>query len=295
MSIEAVGIGHVSNRQVAKTNLKSSQSFTSNPEVDEEKSNATKYMIGATALAAVIGLGVLGYKGKLGKGIQEFLGGAEKAAEKGTKGAKETGESAGSASKSLSEGAEKSGEKVGNSTTNVEPKAPEKAAEKGTKGAQETGESAGSASKSLSEGAEKSGEKVGNSTPNAEPKAPEKAAEVPNADTKAPDLSQGLKPISTKHSDGRYACKIAPNGTKTVINRVPLTEGRTHVSTSITKDGYSYLKFVTYDKNKKVLETDECITMPTFVTFAHPGNHGYAEAKKEVFAKLREGLKWEEK
>ena len=246
MSIEAVGIGHVSNRQVAKTNLKSSQSFTSNPEVDEEKSNATKYMIGATALAAVIGLGVLGYKGKLGKGIQEFLGGAEKAAEKGTK------------------------------------------------GAQETGESAGSASKSLSEGAEKSGEKVGNSTPNAEPKAPEKAAEVPNADTKAPDLSQGLEPISTKHSDGRYACKIAPNGTKTVINRVPLTEGRTHVSTSITKDGYSYLKFVTYDKNKKVLETDECITMPTFVTFAHPGNHGYAEAKKEVFAKLREGLKWEE-
>ena len=247
MSIEAVGIGHVSNKQVAKTNLKSSQSFTSNPEVDEEKSNAAKYMIGATALAAVIGLGVLGYKGKLGKGIQEFLGGAEKAAEKGTKGAKETGESA------------------------------------------------GSASKSLSEGAEKSGEKVGNSTPNAEPKAPEKAAEVPNADTKAPDLSQGLEPISTKHSDGRYACKIAPNGTKTVINRVPLTEGRTHVSTSITKDGYSYLKFVTYDKNKKVLETDECITMPTFVTFAHPGNHGYAEAKKEVFAKLREGLKWEEK
>ena len=247
MSIEAVGIGHVSNRQVAKTNLKSSQSFTSNPEVDEEKSNATKYMIGATALAAVIGLGVLGYKGKLGKGIQEFLGGAEKAAEKGTKGAKETGESA------------------------------------------------GSASKSLSEGAEKSGEKVGNSTPNVEPKAPGKAAEVPNADTKAPDLSQGLEPISTKHSDGRYACKIAPNGTKTVINRVPLTEGRTHVSTSITKDGYSYLKFVTYDKNKKVLETDECITMPTFVTFAHPGNHGYAEAKKEVFAKLREGLKWEEK
>ena len=246
MSIEAVGIGHVSNKQVAKTNLKSSQSFTSNPEVDEEKSNAAKYMIGATALAAVIGLGVLGYKGKLGKGIQEFLGGAEKAAEKGTKGAKETSESAGSASKSLSEGAEKSGEKVGNSTSNVEPK------------------------------------------------APEKAAEVPSADTKAPDLSQGLEPISTKSSDGYNAYKIAPNGTKTVINRVPLASGGTHVSTSITKDGYSYLKFVTYDKNKKVLETDECITMPTFVTFAHPGDHGYAEAKKEVFAKLREGLKWEE-
>lgn len=248
MSIEAVGIGHVSNRQVAKTNLKSSQSFTSNPEVDEEKSNATKYMIGATALAAVIGLGVLGYKGKLGKGIQEFLGGAEKAAEKGTKGAKETGESA------------------------------------------------GSASKSLSEGAEKSGEKVGNSTPNVEPKAPEKAAEVPNADTKAPDLSQGLEPISTKYSKGHYAYKIAPNGTETEIVRRPTKEGGTRVSTNISsKDGYSYLKFVTYDKNKKVLETDECIDMPTFATFAHPGDPGYAEAKKEVFAKLREGLKWEEK
>lgn len=246
MSIEAVGIGHVSNRQVAKTNLKSSQSFTSNPEVDEEKSNAAKYMIGATALAAVIGLGVLGYKGKLGKGIQEFLGGAEKAAEKGTKGAKETGESA------------------------------------------------GSASKSLSEGAEKSGEKVGNSTPDVEPKAPEKAAEVPSADTKAPDLSQGLEPISTKYSDGHNAYKIAPNGTKTVINRAPFKEGGTRVSTSITKDGYSYLKFVTYDKNKKVLETGEWINMPTFVNPAKPGDHGYAEAKKEVFAKLREGLKWEE-
>lgn len=247
MSIEAVGIGHVSNRQVAKTNLKSSQSFTSNPEVDEEKSNATKYMIGATALAAVIGLGVLGYKGKLGKGIQEFLGGAEKAAEKGTK------------------------------------------------GAQETGESAGSASKSLSEGAEKSGEKVGNSTPNVEPKAPEKAAEVPNADTKAPDLSQGLEPISTKYSDVYSAYKIAPNGTKTEIVRMPTKEGGTRVSTRISKDNYFYHKSVTYDKNKKVLGTDEYIDMPTFVTPAHPGDHGYAEAKKEVFAKLREGLKWEEK
>ncbi len=261
MSIEAVGIGHVSNRQVAKTNLKSSQSFTSNPEVDEEKSNAAKYMIGATALAAVIGLGVLGYKGKLGKGIQEFLGGAEKAAEKGTKGAKETGESAGSASKSLSEGAEKSGEKVGNSTPNAEPKAPEKAAE----------------------------------VPNADTKAPEATEkQVPSAEPKAPDLSQGLEPISTKYSDGHYAYKIAPNGTKTEIKRVPVRDGGVMVSTYVTKDDYFYHKSVTYDKNKKVLKTNECIDMPTFVTPAHPGDHGYAEAKKEVFAKLREGLKWEE-
>ena len=142
----------------------------------------------------------------------------------------------------------------------VEPKAPEKAAE----------------------------------VPSAEPKAPEKAAEVLNADTKAPDLSQGLEPISTKYSDGHNAYKIAPNGTKTVINRAPFKEGGTRVSTSVTKDGYSYLKFVTYDKNKKVLETGEWINVPTFVNPAKPGDHGYAEAKKEVFAKLREGLKWEE-
>ena len=37
-------------------------------------------MLGATALAAVVGLGIAGYKGKLGKGVQEFLGGAKKAA-----------------------------------------------------------------------------------------------------------------------------------------------------------------------------------------------------------------------
>lgn len=48
--------------------------------VDEEKSNAAKYMIGATALAGLVALGIAGYKGHLGKGIQEFLGGVEKKA-----------------------------------------------------------------------------------------------------------------------------------------------------------------------------------------------------------------------
>ena len=52
--------------------------ITKTPEKDEEKNNAAKYMIGATALAGVVALGVAGYKGKLGKGIQKFLGGAEK-------------------------------------------------------------------------------------------------------------------------------------------------------------------------------------------------------------------------
>lgn len=48
--------------------------------IDEEKSNATKYMIGATILAGVATLAVLGYHGHLGEGIQKFLGGAKKVA-----------------------------------------------------------------------------------------------------------------------------------------------------------------------------------------------------------------------
>ena len=48
---------------------------------DNEKNNAAKYMIGAT-LAGLAVLGVLGYKGHLGEGIQKFLGGAKKAAQK---------------------------------------------------------------------------------------------------------------------------------------------------------------------------------------------------------------------
>ena len=90
MAIEAVKNYSVGLQRTPKATLKSQQSFTSNSEVDEEKSNAAKYMIGATALAAVIGLGVAGYNGKLGKGIQKFLGGAEKAAEKGSQNAGET-------------------------------------------------------------------------------------------------------------------------------------------------------------------------------------------------------------
>ena len=90
MAIEAVKSYSVGLQQAPKASLKSQQSFTSNSEVDEEKSNAAKYMIGATALAAVIVLGVAGYNGKLGKGIRKFLGGAEKAAEKGSQNAGET-------------------------------------------------------------------------------------------------------------------------------------------------------------------------------------------------------------
>lgn len=50
------------------------------PALNKEKSNAAKYMIGATALAAVIGLGIAGRNGHLGEGVQKFLGGAKKSA-----------------------------------------------------------------------------------------------------------------------------------------------------------------------------------------------------------------------
>ena len=40
---------------------------------DKQKSNAAKYMIGATALAGVVALGILGHKGYLGKDIQKFM------------------------------------------------------------------------------------------------------------------------------------------------------------------------------------------------------------------------------
>ena len=110
MAIESVKNYSIGLQQTPKASLKSQQSFTSKPEVDEEKSNATKYMIGATALAAVIGLGVAGYKGKLGKSVQKFLGGAENAVKDG---AQNASENAGSVSKPLTSGTESVGSKAG--------------------------------------------------------------------------------------------------------------------------------------------------------------------------------------
>lgn len=65
-------------QQPQETQQQSKVSFKANP-IDEEKSNATKYMIGATAIAGLVALGIAGYKGYLGKGIQKFLGGVDKA------------------------------------------------------------------------------------------------------------------------------------------------------------------------------------------------------------------------
>ena len=55
----------------------SSQNSNTSESVDTEKSNAAKYMIGATALATIIGVGIAGYKWKSGKSAQKLLGEAE--------------------------------------------------------------------------------------------------------------------------------------------------------------------------------------------------------------------------
>jgi hypothetical protein len=47
---------------------------------DKQKSNAYKYMLGATALAGIVALGIAGYKGHFGESVQKLLGGAEKEA-----------------------------------------------------------------------------------------------------------------------------------------------------------------------------------------------------------------------
>ena len=47
---------------------------------NKQESNAYKYMLGATALAGLVALGITGYKGYLGKRIQELLGSAEREA-----------------------------------------------------------------------------------------------------------------------------------------------------------------------------------------------------------------------
>ncbi|MFR1672890.1 MAG: hypothetical protein ACLSWI_08110 [Candidatus Gastranaerophilaceae bacterium] len=47
----------------------------------DKKDNTVKYALGIGTLAAVVGLGIAGYKGKLGKTVQKWLGGASKLAE----------------------------------------------------------------------------------------------------------------------------------------------------------------------------------------------------------------------
>ena len=275
MAIDAVSNYSVGLQQTPKASLKSQQSFTSKPEVDEEKSNATKYMIGATALAAVIGLGIAGYKGKLGKGIQEFLGGAEKAVKDG---AQNASESTGSASKPLTEGAEEV-------TTNVSEeidKVNDYFKKNGVDG------------KAFIDN--NNPEQVVIITRNKDGYYKQVQSKK---DFKFHDSSSSIgsdKKISSvvidKSTPIHKVEKVAANGVKTTITRKQLKNGEVIVNTTVEKDGYAYNKSVRFDKDKNFIDSSEHIDMPTYLTPASSSTPGFAEAKKEVLAKLREGLNW---
>lgn len=275
MAIEAISNYSIGLQQTPKASLKSQQSFTSKPEVDEEKSNATKYMIGATALAAVIGLGIAGYKGKLGKGIQEFLGGAEKAVKDG---AQNASESTGSASKPMTEGAEEV-------TTNVSEeidKVNDYFKKNGVDG------------KAFIDN--NNPEQVVIITRNKDGYYKQVQSKK---DFKFHDSSSSIgsdKKISSVVIDKSGLVhkveKVAANGVKTTITRKQLKNGEVIVNTTVEKDGYAYNKSVRFDKDKNSVDSSEYINMPTYLTPASSSTPGFAEAKKEVLAKLREGLNW---
>lgn len=275
MAIEAISNYSIGLQQTPKASLKSQQSFTSKPEVDEEKSNATKYMIGATALAAVIGLGIAGYKGKLGKGIQEFLGGAEKAVKDG---AQNASESTGSASKPMTEGAEEV-------TTNVSEeidKVNDYFKKNGVDG------------KAFIDN--NNPEQVVIITRNKDGYYKQVQSKK---DFKFHDSSSSIgsdKKISSVVIDKSGLVhkveKVAANGVKTTITRKQLKNGEVIVNTTVEKDGYAYNKSVRFDKDKNFIDSSEHIDMPTYLTPASSSTPGFAEAKKEVLAKLREGLNW---
>ena len=275
MAIDAVSNYSVGLQQTPKASLKLQQSFTSKPEVDEEKSNATKYMIGATVLAAVIGLGIAGYKGKLGKGIQEFLGGAEKAVKDG---AQNASESTGSASKPLTEGAEEV-------TTNVSEeidKVNDYFKKNGVDG------------KAFIDN--NNPEQVVIITRNKDGYYKQVQSKK---DFKFHDSSSSIgsdKKISSvvidKSTPIHKVEKVAANGVKTTITRKQLKNGEVIVNTTVEKDGYAYNKSVRFDKDKNFIDSSEHIDMPTYLTPASSSTPGFAEAKKEVLAKLREGLNW---
>lgn len=91
MSVEKVSFRGVEAPQPQPQPQEQTKVSFQGQEVDEEKSNAAKYMIGAAALAGVVALGIAGYKGHLGEGIQKFLGGAKKAAKDAGKAAEKDG------------------------------------------------------------------------------------------------------------------------------------------------------------------------------------------------------------
>lgn len=91
MPIEAIKMPQVRHQLISKLSFKGEESkLMANPEVQSEDTfekkgmdNSTKYLIGGGSILALIALGILGYKGKLGDDIQKLLGGVKDAVKKG--------------------------------------------------------------------------------------------------------------------------------------------------------------------------------------------------------------------
>lgn len=299
MAVEAIRNYSVGLNQNTKSNFKSAQSFTSNQEVDEEKSNATKYMIGATALAAVIGLGIAGYNGKLGKGIQEFLGGAEKATKK-------------------------AGEKAGNSVPSTGTKT-----ETLTQGAEKTEELAEGA-KQTANGILKGEDAVNNLNEYYKtfgvdgkafiPKNDQNIVIVMQKDDKGHfnkwiyniedfqrtlkdgslDTSKAIARTSVEHYGGKtILTKELPNGSSVKIVGGTGANYGVHTTLTARDNSSSYNKCTLYDivDGKKVNpDISENVLLPNREgkTCFRTGQEGFEDAKKEALADFRQGLNWSE-
>ena len=293
MSIDAVRNYSIGLQQTPKASLKSQQSFTSKPEVDEEKSNATKYMIGATALAAVVGLGIAGYKGKLGKSVQKFLGGAEKAVEKGTQNASEN---AGSVSKPMTEGTEQAIQKA--------EAVPSKAADVAEEVTTNVSEEIDKVNDYFKKNGVDGKAFIDNNNP-------EQVVVIrrnesgyykqvqSTKDFKFHDSSSLIgsdKNISSvvidKSTPIHNVKKVAANGTETSITRrkIKMPNASKKVETTVTKNGILYRNDVTYDKNGNIIYINEIANSGD--AFIARGEEGFETTKKSVLAKLREGLNW---
>lgn len=290
MAIEAIGANYVGMQHVQNHNLKSAQSFTSKPEFDEEKSNASKLMLGATALAAVVGLGIAGYKGKLGKGVQEFLGGTKKAAENLT----ETTEKAAKkvekdVSNSLNNNTEKVVEKEVKKTS-------EKTTHKAPKEVEHTTSKISEEIDKFNEHLKKYGvdgkafidnnnpEQVVVITRNKDGyyKQVQLAKDFKFTNNTYLDSDKNISQVvtDTRLKANQSATKFAPNGVKTTIKR---KNGTVHTEIK-TPDYYTF--FRTSKGNKIVSETILCdkYTLKS-------GDPNFEDVKKSFFAvKLKEGL-----
>lgn len=300
MAVEAIINYSVGLNQNTKSNFKSAQSFTSNQEVDEKKSNATKYMIGATALAAVIGLGIAGYNGKLGKGIQKFLGGAEKATEK-------------------------AGEKAGNSV----PSTGTKTGDTLTQGAEKTEELAEEA-KQTTNGFLKGEDAVNNLNEYYKTFGVDGKAFIPKNDQNivivmkkddngcfnkwiynkedfqltlkdgSLDTSKAIARTSVEHQGGRtILTKVLPNGSSVKIAGGTGANYCVHTTLTARDNSSCYQKCTLYDivDGKKVNpDISEGVLLPDREGKIHfrPGEEGFEAAKKEVLADFRQGLNWSE-